>query len=481
MPRGAAPGKDGGLRSAPRRRSLSNGMKDRLLDIVGRTIARHHLLSPRESVLVAVSGGPDSVALLATLLELNPGGWRIGVGHVDHRLRGLESLRDRRFVERLAARLGCEFYVAEARVTRGANLEERAREARYGALFDLARRNRYRTIATAHTLDDQAETVLHRLARGAGSAGLAGIARKRVDGVVRPLLDVARKDVLRFLRRRGLGHRVDRTNASPRFTRNRIRRRVLPLLARELNPAIHAALGRAADLIRDDDAVLETAARARLRRIRSAAGLDCSHLRHLAPALQRRVVRLWIAAERGGLRAVGLEHVERVRTIACEGRDGARISLPGGLVTRVRGRLRWGGLPPVRRRRFVRELPREGSLSVEGWCFEVRRVERGAVPARWRAVFDLAQLDGRRLEVRSPRPGDRIRPLGLGGTKKLQDVFVDAKVPRAERSVWPLLTGRGRILWVPGLVRSEEALASERSERLLVVEARRVAAPIPMC
>ncbi len=456
-------------------------MKDRLLDAVARTIARHRLLSRRESVLVAVSGGPDSVALLAALLELNPGGWRVGVGHVNHRLRGLESTRDRRFVERLAARLGCDVHVAVARIARGANLEERAREARYGALLALARRNRYRTVATAHTLDDQAETVLYRLARGAGPGGLAGIARRRADGVVRPLLDVSHQDVLRFLRRRGLGHRVDRTNASPRFTRNRIRRRVLPLLARELNPAIHAALGRAADLFRDDDAVLETAARARLRHVRSAAGLDCARLRRLAPALQRRVVRLWIAAERGSLRAISLEHVERVRAIACAGADGGRISLPGGAVARTRGRLRWGVSPPHGRRRFAQKLPREGSVSVEGWRFEVCRADRGAVPARWRAVFDLAQLDGRRLEVRSPRAGDRIRPLGLGGTKKLQDVFVDAKLPRAERSAWPVLTADGRIVWVPGLVRGEAALVRERSEHLLVVEARRVAAPIPMC
>jgi tRNA(Ile)-lysidine synthase len=456
-------------------------MKDPFLDAVARTIANHRLLSPRESILVAVSGGPDSVALLAALLELSPGGWRIGVGHVDHHLRGLESRRDRRFVERLAARLGCDVHVAEVRITRGANLEERAREARYDALFALARRNRYRTIATAHTLDDQAETVLHRLARGAGPRGLAGIARRRADGVVRPLLDVSRKDVLCYLRRRGLGHRVDRTNASARFTRNRIRRRVLPLLARELNPAIHAALGRAADLFRDDDAALETAARARLRHLGSPAGLDCGRLQRLAPALQRRVVRLWIAAERGSLRTINLEHVERVRAIAREGADGGSVSLPGGGVTRTRGRLRWGAAQPLSRRRFARKLPREGSVSVEGWRFEVRRGARGAVPARWRAVFDLAQLDGRRLEVRSPRAGDRIRPLGLGGTKKLQDVFVDAKLPRAERSAWPVLTAGGRIVWVPGLVRGEEAPVRELSERLLVVEAWRVAAPIPMC
>jgi tRNA(Ile)-lysidine synthase len=449
-------------------------MKDRFLDKVAQTISRHRLLAPRDSILVAVSGGPDSVALLAALLDLNRGSWRIGVGHVDHRLRGRESSRDRRFVERLAARLGCEVHVTEAALSAGANLEERARDARYRALAEIACQSGYRRIATAHTLDDQAETVVHHLARGAGPGGLGGIARHRDDGVVRPLLDVARGDVLRFLRRRSLAYRVDRTNRSPRFTRNRIRRRVLPMLARELNPAIRRALGRTADLLRDDDAALEAAARRRLRRVRSSAGLDCDRLSRLEPALQRRVLRLWIEGERGDLRALSLEHVERVRAAAREGRDGTSISLPGGIVTRARGRLGWGNAGQVRCRPFARRLPDEGVLRVGRWRFEVRVTGRGAVPTRWSAVFDLAELDGRPLEVRSPNAGDRVRPLGLGGTKKLQDVFVDAKVPQVERSGWPLVTAGGVVVWVPGLVRGEAALVGERSRRLLLVRARRL-------
>ncbi len=449
-------------------------MRNRLLDKVARTVARHGLLTPRDSILVAVSGGPDSVALLAALLDLNRGSWRIGVGHVDHRLRGRESMRDRRFVERLATRLGCEVHVAEVSLARGPNLEERARDARYRALAEIARRNRYRTIATGHTLDDQAETVVHRLARGAGPGGLGGIARRREDGVVRPLLDVERQDVIRFLRSRDIRYCVDRTNRSQRFTRNRIRRRVLPVLARELNPAIHRALGRTADLLRDDDAALEAAARRCLRRIRSSLGLDCDRLSRLAPALQRRVVRLWIESERGDLRAVRLEHVERIRAAALEGHDGSRISLPGGIVTRAFGRLGWGIVAPARRRAFVRTLPGEGVLQVGAWSFEVRAIRGRVAPTRWNAVFDLAALDARPLEVRSPKPGDRVRPLGLGGTKKLQDVFVDAKVPRADRSGWPVVTAGGVVAWVPGLVRGEEALVGERSRWLLVVRARRV-------
>jgi tRNA(Ile)-lysidine synthase len=249
---------------------------------------------------------------------------------------------------------------------------------------------------------------------------------------------------------------------------------VLPILARELNPAIRRALGRAADLIRDDDAALEAAARRCLRRLRSAIGLDCDRLSRLAPALERRVIRLWIAGERGGLRAVSLEHVERVRAAARGGCDGTRISLPGGTVMRARGRLGWGIGDPVRRRRFARRLPDAGALRIAGWRFEVRVTGRSAAPTRWSAVFDLERLDGRPLEVRSPKTGDRVRPLGLGGSKKLQDVFVDAKVPRLERSGWPVVTSGGVVAWVPGLIRGEEALVGKRSRRLLLVRARRL-------
>jgi tRNA(Ile)-lysidine synthase len=171
---------------------------------------------------------------------------------------------------------------------------------------------------------------------------------------------------------------------------------------------------------------------------------------------------------------VRLEHVERIRAAACEGRDGSRISLPGGSVTRALGRLSWGIGGPARRRPFVRRLSGEGVSQVGGWRFEVRAIRRRVAPTRWNAVFDLGALDPRPLEVRSPKPGDRVRPVGLGGTKKLQDVFVDAKVPRADRSGWPVVTVGGVVAWVPGLVRGEEALVGERSGRLLVVRARRV-------
>jgi tRNA(Ile)-lysidine synthase len=176
------------------------------------------------------------------------------------------------------------------------------------------------------------------------------------------------------------------------------------------------------------------------------------------------VLRIWIAGERGGREGIGLEHVETVRALA--GCSSGRASLPGGTVVATVGRLRWEeGVPPSR----------PGTEVAQGrWRVTAREVpaRRGGAPSRWRALFDAASLDAADLRIRKPRPGDRIRPLGLGGTKKLQDVFVDAKVPREERAAWPVVES-GAILWLPGLVRSEHATVGPGTRRVLVVEAAR--------
>ncbi|MGH7899159.1 MAG: tRNA lysidine(34) synthetase TilS [Candidatus Binatia bacterium] len=448
-------------------------MSDRLLETVRRTITRHSMIGSRDSVLVAVSGGADSVALLAALVELDPGGWRLAAGHVDHRLRGRDSERDRRFVERLGKRLGVPVLTVDGAVRRGANLEERAREVRYRALHVMARRGTYRRIATAHTFDDQAETVLDHVIRGSGIGGLGGIEPVRRDGVIRPLLDVSRAEVERFLAGRSLPFRRDRTNASLRFTRNRIRHGLLPLLERDFHPRVRQALGRLAELARDDENLLASIAARRLGSLADASGLDAAALARLPPALRRRVVRAWLARERGDVRGVTLDHVDRVCALACKGRDGQRESVPRGAVGRVAGKLRWRIPLPPRSAAFRRLLAVGATLLVGGWQIDCRSVAKAPTPGPWRAVFDADGLDENRLGVRTPKPGDRIRPLGLGGTKKLQDVFVDAKVPRDDRRSWPVFHAREVVLWVPGLSRSEIATVTAATRRSVVIEARR--------
>lgn len=468
---------------------LSAAVNDRALDKIAATIRRRRLLRARDSVLVAVSGGPDSVALLAALVELGEKRWRLAVAHVNHHLRGRDSERDQRFVIRLAERLGCPVYVCEVPVGGRANLEARARELRYRALVHLARAKNLRLIATGHTLDDQAETVLFRVLRGSGRSGLGGIQPARGDGVVRPLIDTSRIELREFLRARGLRHRVDRSNESDRFTRNRLRRRVLPLLSREIRSGVAAALARLADISRDEEVILDRAETRAAKRLIGARGLDGSGLRRIAVGLQRRVLRRWLATVRGNVRDVDFGHVEKLRELAVGGRDGQQLSLPGGRVTLEADVLRWNR-PHASRRALERRLRLGEAAEVGDWRIHLRALAKSISPGPWRAVFDAAGVATETIRVRGPRPGDRIRPLGLGGSKKLQDLFIDAKVPRAARASWPVVVdGEGAILWVPGLARSDAAPVRPATRRRLVIDCHRagtrakscVAAEIPMC
>ena len=460
-----------------------------LLAEVEQAIRRRRLLVDGDAVLVAVSGGPDSVALLAALAELGRGRWRLSVAHVRHGLRGAESEEDARFVARLAADLGLPFEDLDGRIHGGSGLEERARRRRYEVLLAAAARGRHRRIAVGHTRDDQAETLLHRLVRGSGRHGLAAMRWARADGVVRPLLGISRERVLAYLDERALAWREDRSNGDPRHTRNRIRHVVLPVLERELEPRAREALARAAEILGEEDAWIEAEACARLATVTCGEGLEAERLAALPPPLARRVVRLWLEQRRGDILEIGLDHVDRILDLASEGGSRA-LSVPGGLVRRRGNQLRWGA--PTRSGVGEGPVPLViGHTATFGdYRLTIAR-SRGRSPRadRWQAVFDLDQIDLAGLRARAGKPGDRLRPLGLGGTKKIQDLFVDAKVPREERARHPVVACGEAILWLPGIARDESAAIGPLTRNFLVVrcvrasgeETHRVAAPDPLC
>ena len=461
---------------------------------VRRFIVERGLVRPGERVLVAVSGGPDSTCLLLTLASLRRSlRFTLDAAYFDHQLRGRRAAqREERSVRCLAEALGVVLHTGAGDVrdhARGTRLsiEEAARELRYRFLAEVARDAGCPTVAVGHTSDDQAETVLLHILRGSGLTGLAGMQARAswpcaVDGaprLMRPLLGLSREDTQRCCREAGITPLDDASNRSMAFTRNRIRRELLPAL-RTYNPRVDEALVRLAGAAEDDVHALETlAAKAivgpprggelRLRRRTLAAWPD---------ALQRHSVRAAVERLLGDKRGLGERHMQAVLRSARQ--TGSRLDLPRGLrveVTRDAVVLR-ANVPAPRAlptRAVALQVP--GSVRFGPWLLTAERLARRprdvASGSRDTVVLDASAL-GERLSVRRRRSGDRFHPLGLGRPKKLQDFLVDAHVPRSERDAVPLVLGEQGIVWVVGQRPAEWAKVSASTRRFVRLRAERV-------
>jgi tRNA(Ile)-lysidine synthase len=430
------------------------------------------MLTGGETVLVAVSGGADSVALLHLLLSLAPElSLKLHVLHVDHGLRP-DSDRDAEFVRRLAARLGVPADVARVTVPREGSVEAAARAERYAALDAHARRVGAQRIAVGHTADDQAETVLMRMLAGAGVRGLAGIPPVR-GRIIRPLIEVRRADLVELLEAAGLGWVEDPSNRETRFLRNRIRHELLPLLSASYRPDVVATLDRIARLCRDTVDAIERLARRELDRLAihddDALLLPHDALAELPVPLAAEVLRQ--AAARLGSRAPlrAWAHRGLARVLASPApRRAFRL---GGVVVEVssgRVRLAPGQRPPLPTREV--DVPGRLELPEIGRLLQARVVSAGdfVIPPRLspRVGFDAALLPSR-LTVRARRPGDRFAPFGGDGERRLKSFLIDEKIPRWERGRVPLIEADGRILWVGGLRRSGEAPVTAGTREVL--------------
>ena len=417
-------------------------------------------------MVAAVSGGSDSVALLELLRELSDAGAVVvaGVAHLNHRLRPDAEL-DVAFCRDLAGRAGLPFEtdaidVASAAREQRCSVEVAGRRIRYAFLERARVRLEAGRVAVAHTRDDQAETVLLRLLRGTGTRGLRGILAAR-GTVVRPLLDTGRDDLREYLRGRGQQWHEDATNSDLGHPRNRIRHELLPLLRSKYRPSVAVLLARAADIALEDDAYLERLAVGVASQVMTVAGgqvrLDVSGFTALPLALQRRAARLALDAA-GCTRRPRLADIQRVLA-ACENPRQAPCRIAGVAMERfsekavllISGPAIEGGRLPARKLAAAGavDLPECGSgcrLRVEGPIKD----EYPSAVGPFRVVLAASALQWP-LVVRGWLPGDRMRPKGLGGAKKLQDLFVDRKLPRPERDRTPVVAdGTGRIVWVVG-------------------------------
>jgi len=457
-----------------------------LITNVKKTIKKYHLLNAEDRILVAVSGGPDSVCLLSVLqtfakeLDLT-----LHLAHLNHLFRGQESADDARFVADLAQKTGIPATIEEVDVPafcreRGLSAQAGAREVRYAFLDRVARSIGASRIATGHTASDQAETILMRLLRGAGISGLSAIPPKR-GNIIRPLIESTREEILTYLHDAALSFVTDSSNAKPVYLRNRIRMELLPLL-KGFNPRIVETLAFEAALIRDEDEAmrfcLDEKASGVFMQENDTVVIKRTEFINLLPALRRRILKKTVDLCGVDSSQISVVQIDQALTFMEEAQTGRIMNFHSGLtIEREYNRfLIMAIAAPVA---FSRTIALPGLTAVPELGIEIEIVPgEPGIPVcdienyRWQAVFDYDKM-GLLLTVRSRRPGDVFCPSGMGGRhKKLQDFLVDEKIPRRNRDGVPLICAGNDIVWVLGYRTDERFLPGPDSRRVVIVRVR---------
>lgn len=439
-----------------------------LLTRVAAAVRQYGLFASGDTLVVGVSGGADSVALLDMLTRLPGFELTLVVAHVNHCLRGAASDGDEQFCRELAERYHVTFAAARVDVqdlaqTEQLNLEDAARAARIRFFDQLRDSHRAAAVVLAHHADDQAETVVMRLLRGSGTTGLAGMAYRNGRGYVRPLLGVSRSDIEHYLDSRSCQWRVDASNEDLRYLRNRVRHQLLPLL-KQYNPALREVLCASATVLRDDDEALVEQAQQLFATACSTEGGQVSCriplLTSVHRAVTRRVLREAYRQIAGSLIGLGHDHIAALLALLAGEQSGKAVSLPQG-ITAVReyeklilkkAAERHDSIGYALTVTGVGEYPLPG-----GGCLVVACCSPGEAAAS----VDTATLDLDRVpfpwQVRTVAPGDRMIPLGMNGRKKVKDIFIDRKVPRAVRLRVPLLFCGDQLIWIAGVCLAESA------------------------
>jgi tRNA(Ile)-lysidine synthase len=449
------------------------------------------MLTRGNRVVVAVSGGPDSVVLLHVLhglrqeLELE-----LEVAHLMHGLRGEEARQDAWFVSALAREFGLPFHLKEIDLPRiksvrgKGNIEALGRGERYLFFAAVAEQVGAAKIATGHTRDDQVETFLMWLLRGAGRKAVGGIPPMRPVSpagkelsIVRPLIETSRTEVMAYLAERGLEYRVDRTNLDPKLLRNWIRLRLLPELEAKTDSHLNERLAHMADVFREEETILDRLARNRLSKLFVRGRFLRESLLGEERGIQRRLIRLWLESTMGNLQGIRFDHVEALLRLIVEGPPQGRLSLP-----RAWDAVRQYEVVFLEKRKVKKSqpqgyhyiLPLEGEIVIPEAEVRVKSSRCSSSPIvrtknDLEAFFDLSVL-GEPLALRNFQSGDRFQPLGMRGRKKVKDLFIERKVPLDLRRIWPFLVAGGQILWIPRYGRSELAKVGPTTTDVLKVQ-----------
>jgi tRNA(Ile)-lysidine synthase len=466
-----------------------------IMEKVLRCLSAHRMLARNDGVVIGVSGGPDSVALLLALMDasrIRRLNLKLRIVHLNHRIRGREADNDEKFVRKLAARFRLPISVRKRDIRKIAakqrkSLELVAREVRYGVYRECARKNGATKIALGHTSDDNAETFFFNLMRGAGFTGLGGIPPKRKLEdtedvfIIRPLMEISRKEVLQFLREKGECFRLDSSNLRTQFYRNKIRHKLIPLIEKEFNPGIREHVSRLTPFFSKLDREYRRRAerlwkrahkRSRKGELRFGSQALAAQEEILVGYFMRRVLDFFDEDARG----LTFNDVRRMQKLFSSkgvhkslrvGRSEVRVEKTANNVIFRMGGARAGKVPWRRL-----GVPGKAVYGKQGWRIAaelVEKPERLKRGARFQEIVDFEKAGGggARFCVRSRRKGDVFRPLGMVGTKKLQDFFIDAKVPESERDGIPLVVSDEKIIWVVGHRISEGVKVDGNTRRFL--------------
>lgn len=424
--------------------------EDKFIEDVYAVIRRERLIEKGDTVVSGLSGGADSVALLCVLYALSEKiGFKLKAAHLNHMIRGAEAERDERFAKELCEGLGLEFHVRRRdipRLSAGKNAEEVGREERYRFFNELSENEEHGKIAVAHNLDDLAETVLMRLARGSSVSGLSGI-KIRNKNIIRPLLYTEREKIEGFLHRNGIGYVTDSTNLSDEYTRNKVRHTVLPAL-KEINPAVLFAMRRTAKKLSDAADFIEKSAKEAYGEVTDSISIEKIKPLHRAQTE-------YIVAESAycaGVPEISDKNLSDIISLF-DLSSGKRASLPNEYeAVRIYDEVKFSKRKKVSE--YYYPLKMGHNYIKEADCTVTVELSRRGL--------DLDKLSGP-LYARPKREGDCFRPVGCGGTKKIKRLFADAKLPVDKRESLPIIASGGKIVFALG--RADEAVVSDENTK----------------
>jgi tRNA(Ile)-lysidine synthase len=451
------------------------------------TVKKYSMLSGGEKILIGLSGGPDSVCLFHVLNNMKDKfALDLNATYIDHGLRPGETDMEIAFCKKLCENLNIPFVTKSIDVKTYAreqkmNMQEAARQLRYKIFDEVSYEINARKIALGHTADDQAETLLMRLFRGSGPTGLSGIPPVRKN-IIRPLIEIERKEIERFLDDLKIDFITDSSNTKKDYLRNKIRLSLVPMI-KEFNPDITKTLSKTASIFRDEEKYFEILVTKTLmklisRKTDSRVELFLTPFEIMDKAIIRRVLRRVIDETRG-LRGISFIHIEDIIDLIKNGRPGDRIYLPGGIrVIKEYSTLNLTSEPPVILNTYNLTVPGETVLKEAGVLIKASVTEApfeasASRPQAYSALFDADKLI-LPLIARPRKNGDFFFPLGFGKRKKLQDFFVDEKVPRDERGRIPLITSEEDIIWVLGYRGDERFKITEETKKAIKLEVKKL-------